>query len=521
MFDKIATDQGYYFDAQAGDRVIEFVEKFCRQSKGQDAGKPLSLLPWQRDLLTRLYGWKRKDGTRRYRQAGIWIAKKNGKTTLMSALALYHLIADGEQGAEVYVIANDVQQAGICYSESANMVEQSPMLAKRLDVRRSQKRILHQGSKSLYRAMSSEKAGKHGYNASLLIWDEVAFQPDRELWDILRYSTAFRKQPLIITISTAGYDKEGIGYEQYQYAKAVSTGKVQDIEFLPLIYEAEAGDDWTSPTTWAKANPSLGRTIPLDDLQAAVEEAKAEPRREGNFRTLRLNQWVGTSNQWLSTRDWDACRADFPNLDGADCYCGIDLARKHDLAAYVLVFPKGDDYYLLPRFFLPRELAPLKEKVDHVPYLQWARDGHVTLTDGNVIDYSFIRKALLDDSATFNILEIGYDPAGAEQLCNQQLRMEDGLNTVEVRQGILTMGNPTIQFEKLVKERRIKHNGNPCMNWNAGNVTVRTDANDNIMPDKKHSYSRIDGIMAAIIGLSRALVGEDDNIYNTRGPLIF
>lgn len=508
--DRLATDQGYYFDEQAGQRVINFVEKFCRQSKGEYAGKALELIPWQKEFLSRLYGWRRPDKTRRYRHAGVWVAKKNGKTTLMSALALYHLLADGEPGAEVYIIANDVQQASICFSESANMVEQSPMLAKRLEVLRSTKRIIHPQSKSLYRAMSSEKAGKHGYNSSCLIFDELAFQKDRELWDILRYSTAFRKQPLTLTISTAGYDRDGIGYEQYEYAKSVASGEIQDLHFLPLIFEAQAEDDWTAEPTWRKANPSLGYTIPVQDFQEAVEEAKSEPRKESNFLALRLNRWVGSADQWISCDDWQQCKTEIneDDLQGRDCFIGLDLARRHDLASYVLIFPVDGDYYLVPRFFLPKDLAQRKEHCDKVPYLLWARQGHVTLTDGNVIDYSFIREAVRRDAKKFNIVELGYDPHGAELLCNQQLCMEDNIFVVEVRQGIITMAQPSLQFARLLKEKRIKHNGNPCLTWNANNVTVRTDPNGNIIPDKKHGTSRIDGIVAAIIGLSRALVGN-------------
>ncbi len=506
--DQLARDQGYYFSEKHAAKVIGFVEKFCRQSKGAWAGKPLGLIPWQRDLITRAYGWLRPDGTRRYRHVSCWVAKKNGKTTLCSALGLYHLVGDGERGAEVYVVANDQQQAGICYTESANMVEQSPLLQVRLDVRRSSKRILYPDQFSLYRAMSSEKAGKHGYNSSCLIWDELAFQQDRALWDILRYSTANRRQPMTISISTAGYDRSGIGHEQYQYAKDVLSGKVEDIHFLPVVYESAPSEDWTSEEVWKKSNPSIGHTLGLDDFREAVEEAKASPVKESNFRTLRLNQWIGSATQWISTTTWLACQEEFKedSFAGQDCFVGLDLARKHDLASYVLVFPRDDKYYLLPRFFLPRELAQKKQDQDHVPYLLWASQGLVTLTPGDVIDYQTIRQSIAEDNKKFRIMELGYDPYLAEQLANQQLRLEDGIPCVEVRQGMLTMGPATVQFERLLKEKKIRHANHPCLNWNAQNVTVRQDASGSlIMPDKSRSNARIDGITAAIIGISRCL----------------
>jgi phage terminase large subunit-like protein len=510
--DDIAISKGYFFDQKASDRVRKFVETFCKQSKGDFAGQPLKLLPWQQDFIQRLYGWKRPDGTRRYRHCSVWCAKKNGKTTALSALALYHLVADNEPGAEVYIVANDQQQAGICFGEAANMVEQSPLLAKKLEVVRSTKRIAHNASRSIMRALSSEKAGKHGYNASCLIWDELAFQADRELWDILRYSTANRRQPLTISISTAGYNREGIGYEQYQYAKGVLEGKIEDLHFLPVIYEADPNGDFRDRKQWAKANPSLGTTVHETDLDEASKEAEREPRKEANFRTLRLNQWVGVADQWISTPTWDACGEPFnaEDLHGLLCWIGLDLARKHDLAAYVLLFHLDSKYFLLPRFFIPKDTADRKEQIDHVPYRSWANRGLVTLTDGDVIDYAFIRASIKKDAEQFDIQEIGYDPYNAELLCNQQLAMEDGLKVVEIRQTFQHLAPATAQFERLLKEKRIRHGGNEVLRWQAGNVAVRQDPNLNIMVDKLRSQSRIDGISASIMALSRQMATPMD-----------
>jgi len=499
----------YTFDEQAALRVRKFIETFCRQSKGKFAGQPLSLLTWQwEDVIKPLYGWKRADGTRKYRQAGIWLPKKNGKSTLAASLALYHLIADGEQGAEVYIVANDQQQAGIVYSEAVNMVDQSPLLAKRLDIRKSQKKILHAETRSILRALSSEKSGKHGYNSSLVLVDEVAFLKDRELWDVLRYSTASREQPLIITISTAGYlASESIGKELYDYAKNVKEGKIKDEHFLPCIYEADADGDFRDSEQWYKANPSLGVTLSEVEFKEAVKEAESDPRKEANLRTLRLNQWLGSAAQWLSTPLWDSCGKPFAEdaLHGAEAFVGLDLARKHDLAAYVLLFHQGGLYYLLPRFFIPRENAIRKEQVDHAPYMTWAKQGLLTLTDGDVIDYSFIRESLKKDKTQYDIKEIGYDPYNAEQLCNQQLRLEDGFEVVEIKQTMPFLAPATSMFERLLKEKKIRHNGNPVLRWQAGNVAVRQDANQNIMIDKLKSTSRIDGISAAIMALQRQI----------------
>ena len=243
----------------------------------------------------------------------------------MSALALYCLIADGEQGAEVYSVANDIQQASILANEAFAMVEQSPSLLKRLELVKSTKRIVYPKNRSVYRALSSEKSGKHGYNPSVVIYDEVAFARDRELWDILRYGFATRKQPLLITISTAGYDREGIGYEQYQYAKKVRDNVITDPHFLPLIFEADPQGDYRDKWQWEKANPS---TFAIKDMSEVIAEVQAEPRKEANARILRLNQWWGNAESWLSTPLWDSCNQPFELdiLDGRDCYVGLDLA---------------------------------------------------------------------------------------------------------------------------------------------------------------------------------------------------
>lgn len=494
-------------DESSACRVRDFLAKFCQQSKGQFSGQPLNLIPWQWDFVREFYGTKRDDGLRKYTRAGIWIPKKNGKSTLMSGLALYHLMADFEQGAEVYLVANSIQQASIVFNEAANMVERSPALASRLWVRKNIKTIEFKKNQSVLRVMSSEAKAKHGFNSSAIIFDELAEQVDRTLWDVLRYSTASRQQPVTISISTAGFLRESLGFEQWKYAVDVKNSKVIDPSFLPVIYAADPLDDWTHPDTWKKCNPSIGVTVPLRDFEEAVNEARAEPRKEASFKTLRCNIWCGHSDQWLPSLTWAACVDDFDEstLAGRECFVGVDLARKHDLASYVLVFPIEDKFYFLPRFFSPRESAEKKEKSDHIPLMQWERDNHITLTDGDVIDFQAIRKSINEDAKKFDIQEIGFDPWNAEMLC-QLLRDEDGFQIVEVRQTMAMMGPATNHFERLIYEKKLKHNNHPILNWNSQNCTTRSDSNGNIMVDKLRSTNRIDGISASITGLSRAMV---------------
>lgn len=505
--DQKAIELGCYYDQSSADKVKHFIEKFCRQSKGDYAGQAIKLLPWQDSFLSQLFGWKRKDHTRRYRRAAVFVPKKNGKSTLLSAVALALLVADNEPGGEVYTVANDQNQASIIFQESVSMVEQSPQLARKLKILKTNKKIEYAATKSIYRALSAEKSGKHGYNASAILADEVSFWDDRALWDVLRYATAFRQQPLTISISTAGYDLQGLGRDIWDYAAGVRDGTIDDPYFLPLIYCAEDGDDWTSPSTWHKANPS---PFALRDMAEACQEAKNDPRKEANFKSLRLNLWQGTSNQWLSSPMWSACAKPFDPtiLDGRECYGGCDLARVGDLAAYVLLFSFDGLLYLLPRFFIPKLLASKKEHTDKVPYVLWGRQGHIILTDGDVIDYGFIRDKIKEDSARFKILEFGYDPYYAGQL-SQQL-MEDGLQVVPIRQTYSFMSPATSALERFIKEGRLRAGNNPVLSWCAMNASVREDAQGNIMVSKKSETKRCDGITAAIMAVSRYLVAPDD-----------
>lgn len=518
-----AVSAGCYFDELAGKRVCDFFEKLLRHSKGKWAGKPFELMAWQRDdLLMPLFGWKRADGTRRYRVGYVEIPKKNGKSTLCAGLSLYGLIGDGERGAEVYNAAADRQQASIVFNEAAKMVRSSPALAKRLEVIDSRKTIAFMASGSTYRALAADADSNEGLNVSTLIFDELHAQKNPKLWDALRYGGATRDQPLLIAITTAGVDRHSIAWEQHEYAEKVISGAIQDDSYFAYVRAASPDDDWTKPETWRKANPSLGVTISEEDFAKDCEEAQRVPRKENPFKRYRLNLWTEQVDRWLQMNDWDACAdpVDEARLAGRECVMALDLSTKIDLSAVVLLFPPTEAdplYRVLPRFWVPADNAGKREERDRVPYPAWIRDGHLNATDGNVIDYDFIKSRILDDCRKFVVKEVAYDPWNATQIALQL--QGEGLSVVEFGQGFRSMSEPTKELEKLVLQKKIAHGGHPVLRWMASNVAIEQDAAGNLKPSKKKSTERIDGIVTLVMALGRCLVGEKTaaSVYETRG----
>lgn len=509
--DERAILSGCYFDVAAAERVRDFFADLLMHSKGKVARQPFVLLDWEYyDLIGPVYGWKRADATRRYQRAYAEIAKKNGKSTICSGVAIYHEVGDGEEGPEVYLTASDRDQACIVYDEAANMVDASPELCGLLQVRRATRLILYPDKKGKIEAISADADSAEGKNASAVICDELHAWRGREFFESILYSGAAREQPLFWMITTAGDDMTGVCYEEHEKALRIMKGEEFDERYFGYVRAAEVTDDWKKPETWAKANPSLGVTIREDDFAADCKEAIGTPRKENAFKRYRLNIWVGASAAWISADTWGACYEEFTEeqLAELDAWGGIDLSRTQDLSALVWIIPVDDLFYIVERLFMPADLVREKEKTDKVPYGAWVQEGWITATPGNVVDYSFIRAAVKSDAEAFTPAEIGYDPYNAEYLCNQHLREEDGLETIAVAQTMAKMGPPSTAFESLVKQRRIRHRNNPALNCMVGNAVVIEDPNKNIRPEKRRSRGRIDGLIALIIGLSRALPAE-------------
>ncbi|QDU62159.1 Phage Terminase [Planctomycetes bacterium Pan216] len=522
--DEAALLDGCYVDEGAGRHVCEFLSQFLRHTKGSFAGEPFEPLDWQRDdLLIPVFGWKRPNGYRRFRQVYLEVPKKNGKSTLAAGIALYLLLADGEPGAEVYSCANDKNQAMIVFREAMNMAKKSPLIAKRLEFIQSKARMIHHATDSFYAALSADVPTKEGINAHAIIFDELHAQQTRDLWDTLRYAGAARKQPLLVSITTAGVDRHSICYDRHEYARKVIDGAVLDTTFFGQVYSADRKDDWTRRQTWFKANPSLGLTIDVDAFAAECQEAQDSPTQENAFRRYRLNQWVEQVTRFLQMIKWDACGDSVERrfLRGERCHGGLDLASTIDVAAFVLVF--GDmehGYDILPHFWIPAENMRERVRRDKVPYDVWARQGLLTLTEGESIDYRALRRDINALADEFVIEKIAYDRHNATHLATQLVE-EDGLELKEFRQGTISFNEPTKLLDTLVRRQKLRHGNNAILRWMASNVAVKTDPAGNLMPDKAKSTEKIDGIVALIMALAMAMLDVDKkSIYDKRGPLV-
>ena len=513
------------YDAGKADRAVLFIESLCH-TKGEWAGKPFKLLPWQTTIIRDVFGVVKPDGTRQFNTAYIEIAKKMGKSELAAAVALYLLCADGEQRAEVYGCAADRQQAGIVFSVAADMVRLSPALAKRVKILESQKRLVYRPTNSVYQVLSAEAYSKHGFSISGLIFDELHTQPNRKLFDVMtKGSGDARKQPLYFLITTAGDDTQSVCYEQHQKAEAILDGKKRDSTFYPVIYGAKMDEDWTDEEVWKRVNPSLGVTVVIDKIRAACESAKQNPAEENSFRQLRLCQWVKQSVRWMPMNVWDACAfaVDEKLLEGRVCYAGLDLSSTNDITALVLVFPPLDDddkFMVLPYFWLPEDTVAQRVKRDSVPYDVWVKRGLLLCTDGNVVDYAFIEKFVDELGARFNIREIAYDRWGATQMSQNLERL--GFTVVPFGQGFASMSPPTKELMRLSLTGKIAHGGNEALRWMADNIFVRTDPAGNIKPDKEKSSEKIDGIVALVMALDRAIRCGNEvttSVYDERGIL--
>lgn len=485
-------------------RAIRLVNQLTH-TKGPFAGQPFNLRPWQVRILKQLFKTQ-KDGRRQYRTCLLMLPRKNGKSELCAALAIYFLLFDGETGAEVYSAAADKDQAALVFNVAAQMIRNDAELDAQCEIIDSQKRIVHRKSGSFYRAISAEAYSKHGFNASVVIYDELHAAQTRELWDVLSTSQGARSQPLMMAITTAGYDRHSILWELYAHAKKVQERPSLDPTFLPILYEAPIDADWTDEKIWRKANPALGDFRSLEEMRIAAARAKEIPAQENVFRRLYLNQWTEQAARWIAMPAWDACLVarERSSLRGRRCYVGMDLSSTKDLTALVAIFPDDDGGFdVLPHFFMPSDGIRERVNRDRVPYDQWKTDPEMLeATPGNVVDYEAVRKVLQDWAAEFDLREIAFDPWNATDLVTR-LQGQDGFVCVPMRQGFASLSAPTKSLEKAILSKRLRHDGHPVLRWNLSNVSVETDPTGNLKLSKKVSTERIDGAAALVMAVDR------------------
>lgn len=515
-----------HYDKKKADRAVTFIENLCH-TKGKWAGTPFWLLPWQEQLIRDIFGIVKPDGNRQFRTAFVEICKKVGKSELAAAVALYLLYADNEPSAEVYGAAADRQQASIVFDVAKQMVEMSPALMKRSKLMGATKRIVNYSNAGYYQVLSAEVGGKHGFSVSGLVFDEIHTQPNRQLYDVLtKGSSDARQNPLHFIITTAGNDRHSIAYELHTKAVDILEGRRVDPTFYPVVYGLKDDEDWEDEANWYKVNPSLGYTVDIERLRDAYREAKQNPADEITFKWLRCNMWVSSTVAWIPDAIYMRGNEpiDMDALAGRDCYAGLDLSSTGDITALVLIFPprnEDEKYVLLPYFWVPEETIPRRVKANSVPYDIWEKQGYIMSTEGNVIHYDFIEKFIMDLSEKYHILEIAVDRWNATHVI-QNLE-DNGLTMVPFGQGFASMSAPTKEFYRLLMEGKIIHGGHPVMRWMAGNVVVDTDPAGNIKVTKAKSKEKIDGIVAAIMALDRAVrhEGESSSVYDTRGLLVF
>ena len=506
------TSAEYHFDETAANRAVDFIEKFCTHVKGELGGKPFLLEDWQKDDIIRpLFGWKKADGTRKYRTCYVEIPRKNGKSNLSAAIALYMLFADGERGAEVISAAGDRGQANIVFNIAQEMISNNEHLRSRAKVLRN---VVHYKS-SWYKSISAEAYTKHGLNCHAVIFDELHTQPNRDLWDVLTTSTGARRQPLIMALTTAGHDRASICYEVHEYAQQVKDGIIEDPTFLPVLYAADIADDWTDEETWKKANPGYGSICHKSYFDQAVQNAKANPSMVNSFLRLHLNIWTSAETAWITDDVWMKGSKPIPydRLPYLPCYGGLDLASTQDLTAFALLFrDDGNEcFYLLVHQFVNSEKAYTKKLSAGVDYIAFENEGDITITPGNVTDYRIVKEYILEQCAKYDVRSIGYDPRFSTYIVSEL--EADNVILAPMAQNITTMNGPTKEFEMAAMKGEIIHGGNRCLRWQMGCAVVYTDVNENKRVTKERQENKkVDGVIASIIAMNEYChtLGQED-----------
>jgi len=500
---KLADKDGRSF--YPADNLCAFIERLPHV-KGPLAGEPIQLEPWQAFILTTVFGWVKSNGTRRFRRSYIEVPRGNAKSTLSSAVALYMLAADREGGAEVYSLATTRDQARIVFGDAQTMARRSPGFRRRfsVEVGAHNMHVLASGSK--FEALSAEGSTLDGLNIHFGCVDELHAHKTRTVYDVVETGTGKRDNSLLWVITTAGSNRTGICYEVRTFVTKLLDGVFEDDSQFGIIYGLDDGDDWTAESALIKANPNWDISVKPEVLLPLQAKAMQLPSAVNNFKTKHLNEWVNADTAWMDMRAWDACAdstLDIEAFIGQPCWIGLDLASKTDIAALVLVFPHpeiADAYAVFGKYYLPEDTV---SSAGNSQYEGWMRTGRLTVTPGNVIDFGWIEADLLEMASRFEVQAVAFDPFQATQLSTRML--SEGLPMIEVRPTVLNFSEPMKTLEALVLQKKLAHDSDPVLTWMASNVVAHLDVKDNIYPRKERAENKIDGIVALIMALSRAI----------------
>ena len=497
------------------DNLCAFIERLPHV-KGPLASRMIVLEPWQVFILSTVFGWVKSDGKRRFRRSYIEVPRGNAKSTLSSAVGLYMLAADREGGAEVYSLATTRDQARIVFGDAQTMARLSPGFRNRfaVNVGAHNMHVLQTGSK--FEALSAEGSTLDGLNIHFGCIDELHAHKTRTVYDVVETGTGKRDNSLLWVITTAGSNRSGICYEVRSFVTKLLNRVFEDDSQFGIIYGLDEGDDWAAKDSLIKANPNWGISVREEILVPLQAKAMQLPSAVNNFKTKHLNEWVSADTAWMDMRSWDASANPDLELDqflGQPCWLGLDLASKTDIAALVMVFEHldtPDAYAVFGKYYLPEDTV---QAAGNSQYEGWSHTGRLSVTPGNVIDFSWIEADLLDIASRFSVEAVAFDPFQATQLSTRML--SEGLPMIEVRPTVLNFSEPMKTLEALVLQKKLVHDGDPVLAWMASNVVAHTDVKDNIYPRKERAENKIDGIVALIMALSRAIKPGDSVVLGS------
>lgn len=513
----------FRFDPWWANDACDFAEKFPHV-EGEWDTETITLEDAQVFLLAVIFGWRRRsDDGRRFSAVYIEMARKGAKSTLTAVVAHYCLACEGSVGPQIIIGATTGEQANKVFLPAKRMAEKTRDYREAFGVEVWSRSISCQETGGFIQPINAKSSTQDGWNPHVGILDELHAHKDRGLYDVIKSAFGARKNPLMWVITTAGYNVDGVCYEQHKLVEKILDGVVDMDHYFGIIFTLDEDDDPLDPKVWPKANPLIGVTPTWESMYSYANEAAASPATMGEFRTKRLNVWTTAKGAWLNMELWKRCAGeiDLETLKGVRCFGGLDLASTSDMAAFVLVWIIDGRLKIWPRFYLPEAAVTIEHGDDpqrdrKLMYQRWLDQGYLTVTPGNVTDYDYIERDIDEALATFDVQEIGFDRWNASQLVNNL--MENEAPMVQMAQGPMTFNAPMVEFERHLKSGTLEHGGNPVLGWMASNIVARRDVNENMAPDKKHSTEKIDGIVAGLMALGRAMMEDAPEVSPWEDP---